>query len=64
MARFSCKRGCNSFNTNSPMKMIHHNIVIHNAKYSVETVIKIACHDRKFKDNVLRLLGWEATKIG
>jgi len=40
------------------MKMIHHNITKHQAVYSVETVIKIACHDRRFKNEVLKLCGY------
>lgn len=56
MARFTCKRGCN-FLTNSPMKMIKHNIVEHNAKYSIDTVKKQQCNDHDLKQEVLRLCG-------
>jgi len=59
LAKYHCKKGCD-FNTNSPMKMIHHNILKHKAVYSVETVIKISCHDRRFKNEVLRMCGYDA----
>lgn len=41
------------------MKIIHHNITEHQTNYSVETVIKIACHDKRFKNEVLKMCGYK-----
>jgi len=57
MTRFTCKRGCKSFGTNSPMKMIKHNILEHNAKYSINTIKKQQCNDHYLKQEVLKLCG-------
>ncbi len=56
MTRFTCKRGCKSFGTNSPMLMIKHNIVEHGAKYSRETILKQWCNNHKLKQEVLKLV--------
>lgn len=61
LARWSCKKGC-KFETNSPMKMIKHNIVKHDAKYSVETIMKQRCNDHDLKNEVLRLVGFVRKK--
>ena len=55
MTRFTCKRGCKSFGTNSPMQMIKHNILEHNAKYSTKTIKKQQCNDHNLKEEVMKL---------
>lgn len=63
MTRFYCKRGC-KFGTNSPMKMIYHNIVEHDEKYSRDRILKQRCNDHKLKNKVLKMVSNNTTKFG
>lgn len=42
------------------MEIIHHNITEHQSVYSIETVIKITCRNRRIKNEVLKLCGYDA----
>lgn len=55
MSVYRCPKGCN-FHTNSPIKMIHHSVTVHNAKYSKEYIMKIVTQDQKLKAEVLKLV--------